>query len=704
MKKVELLAPAGNMENLKYAVMAGCDAVYLGLKKFGARAFSSNFSDNEFIEAVNYCHLYGVKVYVTLNTIIYDYEVEDFLKTVDFIHKNNVDAVLIQDLGMLDLVRKTYPNLEVHASTQMHIHNLDGVKVLEKLGIKRAVLARETSIDTIKYIKENSNIELEVFVHGALCVSYSGECLMSKFIGGRSGNRGECAGACRLSYDVVDCNNNILNKNKYPISTKDLNTIYYIDKLIESGVASLKIEGRMKSKEYVYMVVKLYRDTIDNYYKTGKVIVNENDLLKLKKIFNREYTKGFLFNINNNELINSYRPNHMGVNVGKVLNYKNGYATILLTDHVSIGSGLRVLSKNNKDVGILVNEFYKNNKLVKDAYSSDIISIKVHDKVFKDDIVVITNDKSISNSIEDYIKNNKRKVLISGKVSCKLGIITLEVSDGINKVVVSSNNVFKSINKSTTKEDISVKLNKLVNTVYKFDSLDIDIDIDSNLFIPLKEINGLKNDMVMLLNDKRLYKINYVKSKYYIDLPDFKKEELITCYTNNINNLDKKYDIVYTDENCLPRVIDKYENYNNVMIGELGGFNKCSNVTTDVSFNVVNSYAAAFLHSMGASCVTLSYEMTDTDIENLVNSYINRYNKRPNLELVVYGYPVIMCSKYSLNKEYNKNILYLKDRFNNKFKVITKNNIMYIYFYNKIDKYDKKYYEMGINRLRFNLD
>lgn len=702
MKKVELLAPAGNMENLKYAVMAGCDAVYLGLKKFGARAFSSNFSDSEFIEAVNYCHLYGVKVYVTLNTIIYDYEVDSFLETVDFIHKNNVDAVLIQDLGMLDLVRKTYPNLEVHASTQMHIHNLDGVKVLEKLGIKRVVLARETSIDTVKYIKKNTDLELEIFVHGALCVSYSGECLMSKFIGGRSGNRGECAGACRLSYDVVDSNSNILNKNKYPISTKDLNTIYYIDKLIESGAASLKIEGRMKSWEYVYMVVKLYRDTIDNYYKTGKVIVNEEDLLKLKKIFNREYTKGFLFNINNNELINSYRPNHMGVNVGKVLNYKNGYATILLTDHVSIGSGLRVLSKKYKDVGILVNEFYKNNKLVKDAYKDDIISIKVHDKVFKDDIVVITNDKSISNSIEDYIKNNKRKVLISGKVSSKLGIITLEVSDGVNNVVVSSNNVFKSINRSTTKEDISIKLNKLENTVYKFNSLDI--NIDSNLFIPLKEINGLKNNMVMLLNNKRLYKINYVKSKYYIDLPNFNKEELITCYTNNINNLDKKYDIVYTDENLLPRVIDKYDNYNNVMIGELGGFNKCSNVTTDVSFNVVNSYAVAFLHSMGSLCVTLSYEMTDSDIENLVNSYINRYNKRPNLELIVYGYPVIMCSKYSLNKEYNKDLLYLKDRFNNKFRVITKNNIMYIYFYNKIDKFNIKYYEIGINRLRFNLD
>lgn len=702
MKKVELLAPAGNMENLKYAVMAGCDAVYLGLKKFGARAFSSNFSDSEFIEAVKYCHLYGVKVYVTLNTIIYDYEVDSFLETVDFIHKNNADAVLIQDLGMLDLVRKTYPNLEIHASTQMHIHNLDGVKVAEKLGIKRVVLARETSIDTIKYIKKNTDLELEVFVHGALCVSYSGECLMSKFVGGRSGNRGECAGACRLSYDVVDINNNILNNNKYPISTKDLNTIYNIDKLIRSKVASLKIEGRMKSKEYVYMVVKLYRDTIDNYYKTNKVIVNEDDLLKLKKIFNREYTKGFLFNINNNELINSYRPNHMGVKIGKVLSYKNGYAYILLTDHVSIGSGLRVISKNNKDVGILVNEFYKDGKLVKDGYKNDIISIKVYDRVFKDDIVVITNDKSISNSIEEYIKNNKRKVLICGRVSCKLGNITLEVSDGFNNVVVSSNNVVKSINKSITKEDISIKLNKLENTVYKFNSLDI--NLDSNLFVPLKEINWLKNNMVMLLDDKRLYKINYVKCKYSIEVPDFKKEKLITCYCNNTNNIDKKYDIVYTDKNFLPRVMDNYDNYDNVMIGEIGGFNKCSNVTTDVSFNVVNSYAVAFLHSIGALCVTLSYEMTDSDIDTLVRSYIKRYNKRPNLEVIVYGYPVIMCCKYSLNKEYNKDILYLKDRFNNKFRVITKNNVMYIYFYNKIDKYDKKYYEIGINRLRFNLD
>ena len=207
-KKIELLAPAGNMDSLKAAVMAGCDAVYLGGIKFGARAFSKNFDNDEIVEAIKYCHLYGVKVYVTVNTLIYENEVNIFLEYVEFLHKNNVDALIIQDFGMFDLVRKTFPNLELHASTQMHIHNLDGVQLMEKLGMNRVVLARETSIDDIRYIKENSNVELEIFIHGALCISYSGQCLMSSLIGGRSGNRGACAGSCRLKYDVIDDNGN----------------------------------------------------------------------------------------------------------------------------------------------------------------------------------------------------------------------------------------------------------------------------------------------------------------------------------------------------------------------------------------------------------------------------------------------------------------------------------------------------------------
>ena len=217
MKKIELLAPAGNMSSLKAAVMAGCDAVYLGGIKFGARAFSKNFNNDELVQAINYCHLYGVKVYVTVNTLVYENEVNSFLEYIEFLHMNNVDALIIQDFGMFDLVRKTFPNLELHASTQMHIHNLDGVRMMEKLGMHRVVLARETSIDDIRLIKENSNVELEVFIHGALCISYSGQCLMSSLIGGRSGNRGACAGSCRLKYDIIDEKGTKLNKGQYPL-------------------------------------------------------------------------------------------------------------------------------------------------------------------------------------------------------------------------------------------------------------------------------------------------------------------------------------------------------------------------------------------------------------------------------------------------------------------------------------------------------
>ena len=296
MKRIELLSPAGNMDSLIAAVQAGCDAVYLGGTLFGARAFAGNFNDDEIIEAIKYCHLYGVKVYVTTNILIYEHEVEKFLKYIEFLHKHNVDAVLIQDLGMLDLVHKTFPNLECHASTQMHIHNLDGVIMANKLGCKRVVLARETPISLVKEIKEKLDVDLEIFAHGALCVSYSGQCLFSSLIGNRSGNRGSCVGSCRLPYKIVNNHNKTLNNGDYPLSMKDLNTLEYLDELIEAGVSSLKIEGRMKSPEYVYTVTKLYRMAIDSYYETGKVKIDEEEINNLQKLYSRGFTKCYLFN------------------------------------------------------------------------------------------------------------------------------------------------------------------------------------------------------------------------------------------------------------------------------------------------------------------------------------------------------------------------------------------------------------------------
>ena len=245
MKKPELLAPAGNMDAFLAAIEAGADAIYIGGYTFGARAFANNFSDDEIIKCINYAHLYGVKVYITVNTIVYEKEVDLFLNYIDFLHRNNVDAIIIQDLGMFDLVRKVYPNLELHASTQMHIHNLNGVLNLQKWGAKRVVMARETSYEKLKEIKKHTSIELEVFVHGALCVSYSGQCLMSSLIGGRSGNRGKCAGTCRQQYNLIDDNEKKYNEDSYLLSTRDLNTLEDIGKLIELGIDSFKIEGRI---------------------------------------------------------------------------------------------------------------------------------------------------------------------------------------------------------------------------------------------------------------------------------------------------------------------------------------------------------------------------------------------------------------------------------------------------------------------------
>lgn len=704
MKKIELLAPAGNMDNLIAAVMAGADAVYLGGSNFGARAFSKNFSNDEIVKAIEYCHLYGVKVYVTINTLVYENEVNEFMEYVDFLHKNNVDAVLIQDLGMLDLVRKTYPNLEIHSSTQMHIHNLDGALLMQKLGIKRVVLARETSIEDIKNIKNNSNIELEVFVHGALCISYSGECLMSSLIGGRSGNRGTCAGSCRLKYDVIDENGTKLNKEDYPLSTKELNTLEYINELIEANVSSLKIEGRMKSKEYVYKVVSLYRNAIDSYYKNKKIIINEEDIIKLRKLFNRGYTKGFIFNEENNNIINSYRPNHLGVKIGKVLDYKNNIATIKLFDDLKIGSGLRIIG--DVDVGVSVNEFYVNNKLVKEAKNGSIITIRVNDKVKINSDVLVTLDKNVYDEIDEEINKLKRKVLINAKIIARSNEnLSLYVTDGVNEVSIVGSKCIKSINKPTTKEEIINKLNKLGDSVYKYDKLEI--ELDDNIFIPLKEINELRRNMIQRLNEKRLYKTNYLKSTYNISVPNFKKERLLTVFIEDDSIDTSMYDVVYgKDIKKIPRVVKFYEKYNDkeYLVGEVGAFNKFNSVYTDFSFNVVNSYAVAFLHSMGAKRITLSYELNFNQIKEIIDNYHLRYKTHPNLELIVSAYEEVMVCKFSLKEYYNNENIRLRDRFKNIYKLKFKDDLMYIYNYKKRNDYNTSYYDIGVNALRYNLD
>ena len=708
MKKVELLAPAGNMDSLKAAVMAGCDAVYLGGVLFGARAFAGNFTNEEIVDAINYAHLYGVKVYVTINTIIYDSEVERFLDYVRFLHKNNVDAVIIQDIGMFDLLRKKFPNLELHASTQMNIHNYDGALLAKKLGFKRVVMARETPIDVIKKIKEEIDIEIEVFIHGALCVSYSGECLLSALVGKRSGNRGTCAQISRKKYDFYDDDKNKLNTNNYLLSTKDLCTLKYIDKLIEIGVDSLKIEGRMKRSPYVYLVTKTYRKVIDNYYNTGKLKIDENDIIELKKMFNRNFTKGFMLNEDNNNFTYDKRPNNIGIEVGQVISKVKNDLKIKLTYDVLVHDGLRILD-DKEDKGLVINKMFMNNKSVLEAKKGDVITLKYDKYVEKNSKVLLTSSKKQLDSISEAIKNQERFIYIDLNFTAKENEnLKLTITDGLNTVTeVLDKTPMRAINKETSFDVIKKQLSKLGNTVYKARS--ITLNLDDNLFINIKDINEIRRRAIRKLNEKRLYKIDFVEKDYTIGVPDFPSIKQTAVLVNKENeSLKDKYDLIYTEDEktkdedsiiVLPRIINEHPFIKNtVMIGDFGGLLKYDNFQTNFSFNVVNSYSVAFLHSLGAKLVTLSYELSLSQIKNMIEIYKKRYNKNPNTSLIINSYPECFVSKFNLNKKYNVKSGYLKDSYGNFLRVKTKGDIMVVYHFKKVNLYDiKEVFETGVN-------
>lgn len=716
MKKIELLSPAGNMTCLKAAIEAGCDAVYLSGKLFGARSFAGNFSDEEIKEAIRYSHLYGVKVYVAINTIIYEREVEVFVNYVRFLHQNNVDAVIIQDLGMLDLLRKKFPNLELHASTQMHIHNYEGALFAKKMGVKRVVMARETQINVIEKIKKELDIEVEVFIHGALCVSYSGQCLMSSLIGGRSGNRGTCAQVCRKAYDLYDQNGNLLNKEKYLLSTKDLCTINNVDKLISAGIDSLKIEGRMKRPEYVYLVTKVYRKVIDNYVKTGNLKIKDEDILELKKIFNRMFTKGFIFGEENNNFVYQKRPNHQGVKIGEVIKYKSSNLFIKLEHDVNVHDGLRI-EDDVEDKGLVIEKMFVNGQEVKHAKSGSIIKIKYNEFVNAKSNVLLTTDSAQIKMIEDTLKKQERKVLIDMKLEVKKNEkMLIKVSDGLNEILLTSSFIVqKALNNPTTKEVIEKQVMKTGNTVYKV--RDFYLTLDKDVFVNIKSINELRRNALLLLNEKRLYKIPFEEKEYSITLPSFKrvKKESILLDTKEDYQKYKNINPIYTTNEALlcypnvilklPRVINSYPLINErVLVGEVGSVIKYKDFETDFSFNVVNSYALAFLHSIGSKKVTLSYELTSKQIKLIIDNYVKRYKKHPNCEVIVDSYPEVMISKFDLNKMYNVSISYLKDMYQNKYTVCSNKDFMTIYNYKKIT-YDNKeeLYEAGVNYLRTNI-
>lgn len=354
MKKVELLAPAGNMEKFQMALHYGADAVYLGGKMFNLRAGSNNFSDDELIEVVEYAHKLGKKVYVTLNIIPHNNELELLPEYIRFLDKAKIDGVIVADLGVFQLVKEN-SNIPISVSTQASNTNWRSVKMWKDLGAKRVVLAREISLDNIKEIKEKvPDIELEVFIHGAMCMSISGRCLLSNYFTGRDANRGDCAQSCRWKYSVVEETRPGEyipvyedDRGTYIFSSKDLCTIEFIEKVLESGVDSLKIEGRMKGIYYVANCVKVYRDAIDSYY-SGNFKYNPKWLEELQSVSHRLYTNGFYMgnpgpNGQNYNDRNSYSQSHQLV--AKVIEkLPNNQYILAIRNRLEVGEKLEVVT------------------------------------------------------------------------------------------------------------------------------------------------------------------------------------------------------------------------------------------------------------------------------------------------------------------------------------------------------------------------
>lgn len=383
---VEILAPGGSKESVYAAVLNGANAVYIGGSNFSARAFANNLNNEDMEEIIRYCHNYSVKVYITLNTLIKEDELLSAYEYIDFLYKIGADAIIIQDFACLKYIKEKYPQLKVHGSTQMTIHSLKGVKFLENLGVNRVVLSRELSLKEIKYICDNTNLEIEIFVHGALCISYSGACLMSSSIGSRSGNRGTCAQTCRAKYTLKG--NRFLEKEGYMLSPKDLCTIEVIKEILDTKVSSLKIEGRMKKPEYVACAVREYREAV--YKKAPK------DEKKLMQLFNREgFTKAHLYKKGSKEIMAMTSPKNRGLYLGKVLSD----FSIEINEPISINDGISF-----NDDGFFVTSIIKDNKKVILADSKERVMIfpkkyKPGDHLYK------TLDKKLNESLKESYNN-----------------------------------------------------------------------------------------------------------------------------------------------------------------------------------------------------------------------------------------------------------------------------------------------------------
>ena len=640
MKKAELLAPAGNFACLKAAINNGADAVYLGGKNFSARAFANNFDNEELKEAIKYAHLRGVRIFVTLNTLLNEKEFENALKMADFYYRSNVDALLIQDLGLYYVLKERYPDFELHCSTQMHVHNLEGVKTARKLGFKRVVLARESDIDLIRECCRQ-DIEVEVFVHGAICVSYSGQCLMSSFSKNRSANKGMCAQCCRLKYDLYEDGNRLDTDTRYLLSPRDMCLINDIPELIDAGVASFKIEGRMKSSAYVGYVTGLYRKAIDEYYEGRKFRISEEEFEKLRVLFNRNFTDDLLFG--RNELFGQKTPNHLGIEIGEVLYNRNDHTFIRLSKQLNQFDGIRI-----SEFGCIVNMLYKDGLLVNSAGKGDTVSImtkeKLSGKVYKTQDFIL--EKQINERADKKVPLDVRMSIYPDKN------VEVSLSCFNDKYTVCTEIIAQKALKAPLNEETAARqFKKLNDTEYYLNSLKLETE---NAFLTIRELNEIRRFAVAKFNEYRLASFQretILPEVRFAQLKNDSDEGKMIQKDNCIVLNNKVFAINY--------VINResvYTQSERAVVSEFGGLLKdYQEKISYYTLNICNSYGYEFLKKLGFDHIVLSSELKNNEIADLIEAYKTRNGLKIKPYQLVSGRRVLMYVKSKPFSKYVKN-------------------------------------------------
>ncbi|MCD8198574.1 MAG: U32 family peptidase [Phascolarctobacterium sp.] len=703
-QKIELLAPAGTWEALEAAVNAGADAVYLGGKAFGARQYANNFNRDEMVRAVSFAHLHRVRIYVTVNILIDDsemYEVADYLV---FLSNIGIDGIIVQDLGVVRLSKLVAPNLPLHASTQMTITNSSGVAFAAASGMERTVLARELSLAEIKSACAE-NTEIEVFIHGALCICYSGQCLMSSLIGGRSGNRGRCAQPCRLPYKLLDKEARDMLEGKnvghYLLSPRDMNTLSILPQLIETGVVSYKIEGRMKRPEYVAVVVDIYRRAIDSFF-AGNYHVSRQDLENIEQIFNRDFTTAYLTGRPGREMMSDSRPNNRGILVGRVIKLEKGRSNALvkLERDLHIGDGLEFWVSVGGRVGITVNSIKLDGSYVSTARTGEQVTIDVPGGVRVNDRIFRIFDSNLMEYAGNFFGPNVKKcIMIKGCVEAYLGKpLRIIFTDDEGNTGHGETAFITEIARNRPLDENTVKkqVDRLGTTEYFLENLVF--KHDKNIMVPVSEINEARRQAVEELNSVRIaafsYKRKYVEGINEIPLPKVKCKHtgsIITVHCDTIEKVEVAINagadrIIFGGDNfsrevyssydyrkvidkarkagkeiafATPRIVKEkqlfyfkklFSQWNElepdyVYISNIGLWpmaKKCPKLKlwTGLSINTYNSQSLAFWAEAGAKGAVLSAELTMAQIENLAR-------KTPvMLECIVQGRLEMMVSEY----------------------------------------------------------